>query len=196
MARIAWGITGCGDKIEQISSMMTDLKVKHSLNIDLYASKSGEMVLKWYKLWDTLKNQFSQIQVEVNANTPFLAGKLQTGHYDLLLLAPTTANTVAKIANGIADTLITNAVSQAAKAMVPVYIYPVDSKKGNVETILPDGKLLRLQIRDVDVENVAKLRKMEHITVLENAEEIEKTITDFLIRLKSQKTGQESNMEP
>ena len=189
MVRIGWGITGCGDKIEQISSMMTDLKAKHLLNIDLYVSKSGEMVLKWYKLWDTLKNQFSQIQVEVNANTPFLAGKLQTGHYDIFLVAPTTANTVAKIANGIADTLITNAVSQAAKAMVPVYIYPVDSKKGKVETILPDGKLLRLHIRDVDVENVAKLRKMEHITVLENAEEIEKTITDFLIRLKSQKTG-------
>jgi len=194
--RIAWGITGCGDKIKQISSMMMDLKVKHILNIDLYVSKSGEMVLKWYKVWDMLKNQFSQIQVEVNANTPFLAGKLQTGYYDLLLLAPTTANTVAKITNGIADTLITNAVSQAAKAMVPVYIYPVDSKKGELETMLPNGKLLKLQIRDIDVENVAKLKKMEHITVLENPEEIEKTVTDLLEKLKSQKTGQESNMEP
>jgi len=143
--------------------------------------------LKWYKLWDTLKNRFSQVQVEVNANAPFLAGKLQTGHYDVFIVAPATANTVAKIAHGVADTLITNAVSQAAKAMIPVYIYPVDNKKGEIETVLPDGEILKLQIRDVDVENVANLRKMEHITVLENAEEIEKTVTDFLERLKSQK---------
>lgn len=183
--RIAWGITGCGDKIEEISSMMMNLKGKHLLNIDVYVSKSGEMVLKWYKLWDRLKNQFSQVQVEVNANAPFLAGKLQTGHYDVFIVAPATANTVAKIAHGIADTLITNAVSQAAKAMIPVYIYPVDSKKGEMETILPNGKLLKIEIRDVDVENVGKLKKMEHIIVLETVEEIEKTLVDSLEKEKS-----------
>jgi len=37
-----------------------------------------------------------------------------------------TSNTVSKIAYGIADSLVTNAVAQAVKGGVPVYIVPVD----------------------------------------------------------------------
>jgi archaeoflavoprotein AfpA len=178
MIRIAWGITGCGDRIQQIASLMMDMKKKYDNKVDIYSSKSGQMVLEWYKLWNTLKNEFSEIQVEANANAPFLAGKLQTGYYKIFLVAPATANTVAKIAYGIADTLITNAVSQATKARIPAYIYPSDSKKGKVETILPGGKPLKLNIRDVDVENVNRLRTMESITVLDDLEDIERIIRD------------------
>ena len=123
MVKIAWGITGCGDKIEEIAALMVELKRKHDLKVDIYVSKNAVMVLKWYKLWDMLKDEFFDIRTEVNANSPFLVGKLQTGDYDLFLVAPVTANSTAKIAHGIADTLITNAVSQAAKAIVPIYLF-------------------------------------------------------------------------
>jgi archaeoflavoprotein AfpA len=185
LVRIAWGITGCGDRIEQITSMMMDLKRKYNFKVDVYVSKSGQMVLRWYKLLDRLKNEFSEIQIEANANAPFLVGKLQTGYYNIFLVAPATANTVAKIAYGIADTLITNAASQATKAMIPVYIYPSDSRKGDVETTLPNGKCIKLRIRDVDVENVNRLRRMESITIIDCLEDIERIVKDLMNNEKS-----------
>ena len=180
MVRIAWGITGCGDKIEEIAALMIDLKRQHDLKVDVYVSKNAVLVLKWYKLWDSLKDTFYDLRTEVNANSPFLVGKLQTGDYDMFLVAPVTANSTAKIAAGIADTLITNAVSQAAKARVPIYLYPPDNRPGELETILPGGKKLTLYIREVDVENVDRIRKMKSITVLDNVQDIRKVVEDFI----------------
>ncbi len=180
MVKIAWGITGCGDKIEEIAHMMVDLKKQYNINVDIYISKNAKMVLKLYKLWQMLEDEFYDIRVEVDSNSPFLVGKLQTGHYDLFLVAPVTANSTAKIAYGIADTLITNSVSQAAKARVPIYLYPPDNKPGQLETILPGGKNLTLYIRDVDVENVNRIRKMDSITVIDDVAGIKKVIEDYI----------------
>jgi dihydromethanopterin reductase (acceptor) len=44
-----------------------------------------------------------------------MTGQIFIGTYDLLVISPTTSNTIGKIVNGIADTLITNAVAQAGK---------------------------------------------------------------------------------
>lgn len=178
MTRIAWGITGCGDKIEEICSLMVELKRKHNLNIDVYASKSAKLVLKWYKVWGMLEDEFYDLRSEVDANSPFLVGKLQTGHYNMFMVAPATANTTAKIAHGIADTLLTSSVAMAAKARVPVYIFPPDNKPGELVTILPGGKRLTLYIRDVDVENVNRIRKMECITVLDEVADIRRAIEE------------------
>lgn len=178
MVRIAWGITGCGDKIEEIAALMVDLKRKHDLTVDIYISKSARLVLKWYKLWSMLEDEFYDIRVEVDANSPFLVGKLQTGHYDMFLVAPVTANTAAKIAYGIGDTLLSNAVAQGAKARVPIYVFPPDNKPGELETILPGGKKMTLYIRDVDVENVNKIRKMEGINVLNSVQDIRRAVEE------------------
>jgi archaeoflavoprotein AfpA len=186
MVRIAWGITGCGDKIEQIAALMVELKKKYGLQVDIYTSKNAKLVLKWYKLWSKLEDEFYDIRAEVDANSPFLVGKLQTGHYDMFLVAPVTANTTAKIAYGIADTLLTNAVAQGAKAHVPIYLFPPDNKPGELETILPGGKTLKLYIRDVDVENVNKIRKMESITILDNVQDISKVIEELVKQNSSQ----------
>ncbi len=180
MVKIAWGITGCGDKIEEIAALMIALKRQYDLKVDVYVSKNATMVLKWYKLWDQLKDEFFELRTEVNSNAPFLVGKLQTGHYDMFIVAPVTANSAAKIASGIADTLMTNAVSQGAKARVPIYLYPPDNKPGELETILPGGKKLTLYIREVDVENVDKIRKMKSITVLDTAQDIRRVVEDYV----------------
>jgi len=174
--KIAWGITGCGDYLKESLEIMKELARENNLDVRVYLSEAGEMVVKWYRLFNDLKTSFPKTYSEKSPNIPFLVGDLQLGKYDFLLITPSTSNTVAKIAAGISDTLLTNAVAQAMKAKVPVYIFPADQRKGEVITDLPDGRKLTLTMRDVDIEAVDKLRKMPGITVLGHPDEIREVI--------------------
>ncbi|MEM3005017.1 MAG: flavoprotein, partial [Candidatus Bathyarchaeia archaeon] len=89
------------------------------------------------------------------------------------------ANTVAKIVNGIADTLITNSVSQACKANVPVFILPVDQREGSIITTLPSGDKLELEMREVDLQNTARLSKMRSIQVLKSPDDLKEIFKRF-----------------
>ena len=178
--RIAWGITGCGDYLKESLDLMKDLAREHNLDVRVYLSEAGEMVIKWYRLFNDLKNSFPKTYSEKSPNIPFLVGDLQLGKYDFLLITPSTSNTVAKIATGISDTLLTNATAQAMKAKVPVYIFPVDQRKGEVTTDLPDGMKLTLSMRDFDIEDLDKLRKMPGITVLAHPDEIREVIKKLI----------------
>jgi archaeoflavoprotein AfpA len=172
--KVAWGITGAGDKIAEFIGVMKELKKEYEniVEIQVYLSKAAETVLKFYKLEDTLKQNFAKVSVELNSNAPFLAAWMQMRKYEFLLIAPATSNTVAKIANGIGDTLLTNAAIMSLKAFVPVYIAPTDYKEGVVYTKLPNGKEMKLRVRKEEVENVKKLEHMEDVFVLENPQKI------------------------
>ena len=172
--KIAWGITGAGDLINETLEVMKELKEAYggSLEIEVYLSKAGEQVLRFYRLGDELREGFDQVQVERDANTPFITGRLQLGRFDFLLIAPATSNTVAKLAHGISDTMLTNGAIQALKANVPVYVMPVDYREGTVVTILPNGKELELRVRKEDAENVRKISEMDGITTFEKPEAI------------------------
>ena len=172
--KVAWGITGAGDKIAEFIDVMKKLKEEYvtAVDIHVFVSKAGETVLKFYNLETKLKTNFDKVQVEINANAPFLAASLQMRKYEFLLIAPATSNSVAKIANGIGDTMLTNAAIMSLKAFVPVYIVPVDFKEGVVYTLLPNGKEMRIRVRKEEVEQVNKLRQTEDIHVLETPNEI------------------------
>jgi flavoprotein len=128
---------------------------------------------------DDLEKNFV-VSVEKNSNTPFLAGALQLRKFDFLLIAPATSNTVAKIALGVADTMISNAAIMALKAFAPVYIMPVDLKEGITSTILPDGKTLKIRVRKEDAENVRKLTTIDGIIIIEKPEDIGKVLIGYL----------------
>lgn len=170
--KVAWGITGSGDRLRETVDVMLRIKEMYpDVEIRVYLSKAGQQVVLYYKLMETLKNNF-KLWTEVNANVPFLAGMLQSGVFEFLLIAPATSNTVAKISMGIADTLLTNSAIMALKAFVPVYIMPSDYREGVVETELPDGRKMKLRIRKEDVEHVERLSKMDGVFILEKPEEI------------------------
>lgn len=176
MKRIAWGITGSGDLIKETYNILVDIKRRTDYQFMVFLSKEGETVMKWYHMWDRIQNDFPNFKTDAGPNSPFIAGPLQVGHYDALLIAPATANTVAKIAHGIADTLVTNAVSQTAKGNTPIYILPVDRMMGTVITYSPQGRKMELKMREVDVENTQKLARMENITILNSPDEIYSTL--------------------
>ncbi len=170
--RVAWGITGAGDLLRETIEAMHRFHSETGARIDVFVSRAGRQVLHWYRLWDDLHAKFDRVKVEVDANVPFIAGPLQVGKYDVLVVAPLTANSAAKIAHGIEDTLLTNAVAQTLKGTTPVLLLPVDQRPGTVETEAPDGTRFTIRTRQVDLENVERLRMMEGVTVVGSVEEL------------------------
>jgi flavoprotein len=102
------------------------------------------------------------------------------GRYKFLLIAPATSNTVAKIANGIGDTMLTNAAIMGLKAFRSIYVAPTDYKEGECITRLPNGKDMRLRVRKEEVAQVDKLRTMEGMHVLEGPQEIFALFKEFV----------------
>ena len=172
--RVAWGITGSGDRLLEVFDVMKQIKNQHQddIRITVYLSKAGDLVIKYYHLFKELQEEFDKSRVEINSNIPTLAVQLQSGKIEFLLIAPATSNTVAKLANGISDTLLTNAAIMALKAFVPVYIMPCDYKEGVTVTQLPDGSKMKIRVRKEDAEYVKKLAAMDGIFILEKPEEI------------------------
>jgi archaeoflavoprotein AfpA len=172
--KVAWGITGSGDRLRETFDTMKKIKDEFEDRADLrvYVSKAGDQVVKYYKLSHDLEEAFDKVWVEINANAPFLAGQMQSGKFEFLLIAPATSNTVAKISIGLADSLLSNAAIMGLKASVPVYIMPSDLTEGYVLTRLPNGRDLKLRIRKEDIEHVQKLCKMDNVFILEKPEDI------------------------
>jgi flavoprotein len=155
---------------------MHELAGHKELEITSVLSKAAVKVVNWYKLKEKLDSISKKVFIEEDANTPFIVGPLQIGEFDCLLVAPATANTVAKVVNGIADTIITNAISQTNKTNTPIYMLPV----GTTTTILPGGKKLNLTMRDVDVDNSDKLKTMHGIITLAHPGDIKTALNKHL----------------
>ena len=171
--RIAWGITGAGDYLADSLEIMRRVSEDENMEVTVLVSKNAQIVIKWYRLWGEIKSSFEKVKIERGPNQPFIAGPLQVGYYRLFYVSPATANTTAKIVSGIADTLITNCVSQAIKGGTPVYIYPVDQDPGSIETEIPGGRTISIRTRNVDLDNSRRLGEMEGITVLKRPGDIE-----------------------
>ncbi len=177
--KFAWGITGSGDEIKDILDVMIHFKENHpKVETRVYLSKSAQQVLTWYKIYDKITNTF-KVKIETNPNTPFLAGELQSGKYDFILIAPTTSNSTTKIALGIGDSLISNAVNMAVKAEVPVFVYPCEVGEEEKVTILPNGDELKLAIREIDARYIDVLEKDPGIHVLKNVVEIKQILNKY-----------------
>ena len=59
--KIAWGITGAGDKIAEIVEVMKELKAagEDKVEIDVYISKAADTMLKFYRLDEELSKEVS-----------------------------------------------------------------------------------------------------------------------------------------
>ncbi len=175
-----WGITGTGYLIKESIDLMKELIEEYNIEITVMLSKEGAVIVKWYKQWNYLNEVIDKVRVEITPNNPFLAGPLQIGKYDMFLVCPVSANSVAKIVYGIADALIPNCVAQAIKGGIMVYLLPSDQHLEPIVTSKPDGTPLILKIRDIELENVARLRKMEGIVVISDFTELKSMIINVI----------------
>ena len=101
--RIAWCITGSGHYLKESIDIMNQIK-----NIDLFLSKAGEEVLKWYNYeLDDFKSSGMKIFKDVTASSAPVS-LLYEGVYKLVVVSPATSNTVAQMAYGLSDNLVSN----------------------------------------------------------------------------------------
>jgi dihydromethanopterin reductase (acceptor) len=127
---IAWGITGAGHYLAESVAAMK--KLSEGNRVCTFVSGAGEEVLRMYGLFDELQkissgDYLEEIFLESGEGKSFpKTGRFMLGRFDLLIIAPATSNTVAKMVTGIADSLVTNAAALANKAGVPVYVLPTD----------------------------------------------------------------------
>ncbi|MBI5679295.1 MAG: dihydromethanopterin reductase (acceptor) [Methanobacterium sp.] len=138
--KIAWGITGAGHLLLDSVELLEKISKNH--NVTVLLSAAGEEVLKMYGLYERVEmitgGYYNELVKENDQKFSFpITGRFSLGKYDLLIVSPTTSNTIGKIANGIADSLLTNAVAQAGKGKVKTVIVPVDLESGDLETVLP-----------------------------------------------------------
>jgi len=137
-----WAITGAGYKIRSVFETMLKLKSELNIKITIVLSRAGYEVSRLYGVLGKLKllssgEYYEEIFVE-NPIKPIsrLPGRVMLGKYELLIMAPTTANTIAKIVNGIADTLVTQVYAMAEKSKTKVIIMPSDISEKTI-TELP-----------------------------------------------------------
>lgn len=140
MGKIGWGITGAGYFLQETFDVMEKLARTHS--VSCFITSAGERVVRIYELRQKLNkicpgNYYREVILESEQEPSFpIAGRFLRGTYDALIVSPASANTVAKIIAGIADTLVTNAIAQAEKGGVPIIIVPSD-QIGVKKTRLP-----------------------------------------------------------
>jgi len=130
--KILWCITGAGHFLQECTDIM-----ERSQDVTVAFSSAGEEVARMYGLFDRIKKISVETIIESEQGASFpMCGRMVKGEYDRLLVAPCTANTVAKAVNGIADSLVSNLIAQAQKSGIPAVILPTDSE-GSQRTRIP-----------------------------------------------------------
>ncbi len=118
--KIALGVTGSVAAVECVA--ISRLLMRHGAEVYAVMSPMAHKIIHPYLLeWAT----GNPVVVELTGQIEHvdLAGKHEE-HVDLLLIAPATANTIGKIAQGIDDTTVTTTASSAIGAGIPVLIVP------------------------------------------------------------------------
>lgn len=123
---ILWGITGAGFYLKETFEVMSEVSKEHKISICL--SRAGSDVVRMYGLFEKMHDITQKIYAGCDYNTS-VTKKIYTKFYDLLIIAPCTTNSAAKISKGISDTLVTNIFSDAQKNRVRTLIFPTDQKE-------------------------------------------------------------------
>jgi flavoprotein len=171
--RIAWAITGAGHTLEECIDVLLTYD-----RVDIFLSRAAEEVLTMYGMDERIEMPKIRIYHEAKFSAPHVI-KLFGGTYNVLVVAPATSNSVAKFVCGISDTLVTNLFAQAGKSRIPTIVYPTDLES-IVQTVGPRGKPFKVYPRPIDLENTAKLRSFAGVTVVNNRQDLEQSVSNFI----------------
>ena len=157
--RLAWAITGSGHYLRESLALLHTLE-----NVDIFLSKAAAEIIKQYGFQAQLDAIGHKVFQDKTASS-IPVELFYEGKYHTLVIAPATSNTVAKMAYGFSDSLITNLYAQAGKTRVPSIVFACDTAP-ELESEAPRDNIIKVYPRQVDLDNVEKLSKFEATTVV------------------------------
>ncbi|RKT47128.1 flavoprotein [Thiocapsa rosea] len=162
--RLAWAITGSGHYLKECLELLESYE-----DVDLFLSRAAAEVLSMYGCdVRRLRERMTCFRDTTASAGP--VGLFYKGHYDRLVIAPATSNSVAKMVWGISDSLVTNIYAQAGKCRIPSIVFACDTAPA-METEAPGGQVM-VYPRRIDLENVERLRHFEYTRVVERFEDL------------------------
>ncbi|HOK23066.1 MAG TPA: flavoprotein [Candidatus Hydrothermia bacterium] len=167
---VAWCITGAEMFLRETIELIMEIGPDST---ELFLSKSATEILTRYGLIEKIK-QFKMYRDD--EASLFQITRLFSGRFNKVVIAPCSTNTVAKMAHGISDNLVTNIFSQANKIKLPIYILPSDTAEV-MQFQTKSGKTHILFQRKIDRENIKKLKKFENVKVLNALKDLQKLFT-------------------
>jgi len=173
--RFAWAVTGSGHFLSEALELAFRLP-----EVDFFLSAAAEEVLPLYDYRiEHLKERFRVFRDKSASSVP--VGMLYDDVYHTVVVAPATSNTVAKCVVGISDTLPTNMFAQAGKLGIPGIVFACDAEP--VVVTKSPREWVELRPRNIDLENVARLRQIDHCRVVENLATLEQALNARLAEL-------------
>lgn len=163
--RLAWALTGSGHDFTECLEIIRKIG-----ELDLFLSKAAAEVVFLYTRERKPFPPGIRLVRDTTASAPPV-GRFYDGWYHTLVVAPATSNTVAKFVCGISDTLVTNVFAQAGKCRIPIIVYACDTKP--VHDSMAPHRMVRLWPRRIDLDNTARLKAFEGVTVVEDMAALE-----------------------
>ena len=172
--RLAWAITGSGHYLRESLSVLQSLK-----NVDIFLSKAAAEIIKQYGFEAQLDASEHKVYQDKTASSVPVEG-FYAGKYHTLVIAPATSNTVAKLAYGFSDSLVTNLYAQAGKTRVPSIIFACDTVPVTgqiaIDSVAPRDNIVQVFPRQIDLDNVQKLAAFEHTQVVDSIELLQQAV--------------------
>lgn len=185
--RVAWGITGSGHFLPECLALAERLPA-----VDLFLSRAAAEVLQVYGYpVRELQARFRVFRDSAASAPP--VGLFYEGRYDLVVVAPATSNSVAKMVYGISDTLVTNIYAQAGKCRVPSLVFACDASPELV-TEAPGGPV-PVYPRPIDLRNTEALAGLAFTEVVVDPDGLARALSTRL-RPQSVSSAQPSPCDP
>lgn len=167
--RLAWAITGSGHYLRESLAILQTLK-----EVDVFLSKAAAEIIQQYGFHESLTNTGHRVYQDKTASSVPVELFYQ-GKYHTLVIAPATSNTIAKMAYGFSDSLVTNLYAQAGKTRVPSIVFACDTGPA-LESEAPRDNVVNVYPRAIDLENVNKLRAFEVTTIVDDMSSLHNAI--------------------
>ncbi len=173
--RLAWAITGSGHYLRESLAIVQALE-----SVDIFLSKAAAEIIKQYGFQAQLDATGHKVYQDKTASSVpvelFYAGK-----YHTLVIAPATSNTIAKMAYGFSDSLVTNLYAQAGKTRVPSIIFACDTVPAAgeqaIESEAPRDNMVQVFPRKIDLDNVDKLKNFELTQIVTDMNMLQQAIS-------------------
>ena len=173
--RLAWAITGSGHYLRESLAILKTLE-----NVDIFLSKAAAEIIKQYGFQAQLDATNHKVYQDKTASSVPVE-LLYAGKYHTLVIAPATSNTVAKMAYGFSDSLVTNLYAQAGKTRVPSIIFACDtvpvSGEYTIDSVAPCDNVVQVYPRQIDLDNVQKLSFFENTQIVESIDMLQQVVS-------------------